>query len=126
MTRMEIVDGHLNIEVLGWHKLWAFKPRLSFPLEHVAGAERWNREKHRLDWRTIRAPGTSVPWVIIAGTYHNRGRHYFYDVCKFTRAVVIELRHQWYTRVIVEVEDPEAALRLIEAGIAPVGEPVTR
>jgi len=119
MTRVEIVDGRLKIELLRWHKLWACKSRLDFPLEHVVGAERWDREKHRLDWRTIRAPGTAVPWVIIAGTYHNRGRHYFYDVCKFSRAIVIELRHQWYTRVIVEVEDPEATLRMISPHVVP-------
>jgi hypothetical protein len=115
MTRVQVANGWLNIEVLGWHKLWAFKSRLSFPLEHVVGAELWNREMHRLDWRTIRAPGTSLPGVITAGTYHNRGKHYFYDVCDFSRAVVIELRYQWYTRIVVEVEDPEVTLRMIRA-----------
>jgi glutaredoxin 2 len=57
--------------------------------------------------------------VITAGTYHNRGRHYFYDVCNFSRAIVIELRSQWYTRVVVEVEDSEATLRLIGSSLVP-------
>jgi hypothetical protein len=126
MTRVEIVDGRLKIEVLGWHKFWAFKSRLDFPLEHVVGAERYVREKHQLDWRTIRAPGTSLPRVIIAGTYHNRGRHYFYDVCKYSRAVVIELREEWYARVIVEVEEPESVVRRIGERVAAGAELVVR
>ena len=113
MTRVEIVDGRLEIEILGWHKLWAFRSHLSFPLEHLVSAERWNREKHRLDWRTIGAPRTAIPWVIVAGIFHNRGRHYFYDVCRFSRTIVIDLRDEWYTRVVVEVEDPDAVLRMI-------------
>ncbi len=120
MTRVEIIDGRLEIEVLGWHKLWAFRSRLSFPFDHVRSAERWNREKHRLGWATIRAPGTAVPWLIVAGSYHQGGRHYFYDVCRFSRAIVIELRDEWYTRAVVEVEDQEATLKLIAGQTQPV------
>jgi hypothetical protein len=113
MTRVEIAGDQLKIEVLGWHKLWAFKSRLSFPLEHVAGAERWNRDKHRLGWGAIRAPGTALPGVIVAGSYHKAGLHYFYDVSRFSRAIVIELREEWYVRVVIEVEDWEATLGLV-------------
>ncbi len=122
MTRVEIVDGQLKIEVLGWHKMWACKSRLSFPLEDVVGTGMWDREKHRLGWYALRAPGTYVPWVILAGTYHKWGRRYFYDVCDFSRAIVIELRNQMYERVVVEVEDPEAVLAMMGADTAPMPE----
>jgi hypothetical protein len=62
--------------------------------------------------------------VIVAGTYHRwdagRWRHDFFDVHDFQRAIVIELRGQWYHRLVVEVADVEAALRQL----APHPEPV--
>jgi hypothetical protein len=115
MTRIEIAEGRLKIEILGWDKIWALKSRLEFPLEHVAGARRWEREKDGGWWgfRGIRAPGTCLPGVIVAGTYHRKGEHVFYDVHDFGGAIVIELKDEWYARLVVQVEESEAVLRLI-------------
>jgi hypothetical protein len=110
MTRVEIDTDRLRVEVLGWDKLWAFKNRLDFPLEHVAGVRRWNKGMDRMTWRWIRAPGTHLPGVITAGTYHGNGEHVFYDVHDFKNAMVIELRDEWYARLIIEVPEPEALL----------------
>jgi hypothetical protein len=112
MTQVEIAKGRLKVEVLGWDKLWAFKRRLDFPLEHVVGVRRWN-EKTDSGWRGLRAPGTCLPGVIVAGTYHGRGEHVFYDVHDFENALVIELRDEWFARLIVEVTEPKAVLRFI-------------
>ena len=112
MTRIEIAEGRLKVEMLGWDKIWALKSRLDFPLEHVVGARRWEKEKDK-GWRGLRAPGTNLPGVIVAGTYHRKGQHIFYDVHDFDRAIVIELRDEWYARLVVEPADPEATLRLL-------------
>jgi hypothetical protein len=45
MTRIEMADSRLLIEMLGWDKLWAFKSRLEFPLEHVMSLRPWNEER---------------------------------------------------------------------------------
>ena len=49
MARIEIVADRLKVEVLGWDKLWAFKSRLEFPLEHVVSVRRTERESLRRD-----------------------------------------------------------------------------
>jgi len=112
MTRIEIAEGRLKIEILGWDKIWAFKSRLEFPGEHVISARRWEKEV-KFTWRGLRAPGTSLPGVIVAGTYHLKGEHIFYDVHDFGSAITIELKDEWYARLVVQVEEPEAMLRLI-------------
>jgi hypothetical protein len=117
MTRIEIAEGRLKVEVLGWDKLWAFKSRLEFPVEHVVDVRRRDKEV-RFTWRGIRAPGTCLPGVIVAGTYHSKGEHIFYDVHDFDRAIIIELRDEWYARLVVEVADPEAVLRLLPGVMA--------
>jgi len=114
MTRIEVIEDRLKVEILGWDKIWAFKSRLDFPLEHVANARRWEKEKDgKWIFRGIRAPGTHLPGVIVAGTYHRKGEHIFYDVHNFIDAIVIELKDEWYARLIVEVAEPEAVVRLI-------------
>jgi hypothetical protein len=113
MTKVEIAEGWLRVEILGWHKLWAFKSRLDFPLEHLVEARCWSEGSDQYGARGIRAPGTYLPGVIVAGTYHKGGKHIFYDVHDFNRAIVLEFRDEWYARAIVEVPDPEMVLGLI-------------
>jgi len=113
VTRIEASNGKLKVEVLGWDKLWAFKSRLEFPLEHLVRVRPWDKEIDG-QWRGWRAPGTSFPGVIVAGTYHSKGEHVFYDVHNFDNALVIELRDEWYTRLIVEVTEPRAVLGLVQ------------
>jgi hypothetical protein len=115
MTRITIDNDRLKVEVLGWDKLWSFKSHLDFPLDHVVGVRRSEDEAKKV-WHGIRAPGTHLPGVIVAGTYYSQGEHLFYDVHDFTRAIVIELKDEWYTRLVVEVEEPDEVLHLLAVG----------
>ena len=120
MTRIDVADGRLVIEVLGWDKLWSFKNRLDFPLEHVTCIRPWNKESDG-GFLGIRAPGTCLPGVITAGTYYSKGERRFYDVHDFSKALVIEFTDEKYARVVIEVEDLEAALRIVanaQSGVA--------
>ncbi len=116
MTQLEIADGTLSIEILGWDKLWAFKNRIEVPLESIVNVRRWDPARQRY-FHGLRAPGTNLPGVIVAGTYHQREngkwRHNFFDVHDFKRAIIIELKHDWYHHIVVEVADVESALRLL-------------
>ena len=112
MTRITIDHDRLKVQVLGWDKLWSFKSHLEFPLDHVVTA-RHSEDEAKSVWHGIRAPGTHLPGVIVAGTYYSEGEHLFYDVHKFRNAIVIELKEEWYTRLIVEVEQPEQILKLL-------------
>jgi hypothetical protein len=108
MVKVSIRDDVAVFSVQGLHKLWAFKSRLEVPLAHIK-AVRADPAVTRGWWKGIRAPGTHVPGVIVAGTYYHRGlKKTFWDVVDPERAIVVELDGERYERLIVEVEDPSA------------------
>lgn len=116
MAQVRTDGDTLVVEIEGLDKLWALKSRLEIPLVNVRGATAdpgvINEPKG------FRAPGTYVPGVITAGTFHIHGERIFWDVHDAAKAVVIELHDERYARLIVQVADPQATVALIERAIA--------
>ena len=122
MTQLSVSDGKLNIEVKGWDRLWALRSHLSIPLEDVVRvyadsqiAEPW--------WKGLRVAGTNLPGVLAAGTFYHHSQWVFWDVHNPEKVIVIELRHEHYAKLIVEVEDPAATVaaiqRKLDLGVSP-------
>ena len=112
MTEVQIVDGLLIVRVMGWDKVWSLKSHLDIPLQHVVGAHA--APDHV---RGIRAPGTYIPGVITAGTFHVDGDKVFWDVHNPAKAMAIDLRHDRYAKLIVEVSDPAATIAEINIAV---------
>jgi hypothetical protein len=112
MATVTIEDGHLVVEVQGLDKLWAFKSHLNIPLANVRGAT--HDPGIARDHRGWRGPGTYVPGVISAGTFHQDGERIFWDVHDTSKVVVIELAHESYRRLVIQVDDPESTAQSIE------------
>jgi len=108
-----IAEGSLMLHVRGADKLWAFKSSLEIPLVHIAGV-RADPETARGWYHGIRMPGTSVPGVITAGTFYQDGKRVFWDVHHPEKTIVIDLHDERYNELVVEVDDPEAAVKLIQ------------
>lgn len=107
------IDGDtLVVEIEGMDKLWALKSRLEIPLANVRGAT--VDPGVIKEPKGIRAPGSHLPGVITAGTFHIDGERVFWDVRDAAKTVVIELHNERYARLIVQVADPRAAVALIE------------
>jgi hypothetical protein len=113
MVELSIGDGRLRIEILGWHKVFAFKSRFLIPLDHVRDVRR-DPEDAMQWWKGWRVCGTAVPGVISAGWYYKDGRHVFWDVTSPQNAIAIDLINEGYSQLIVEVADPDAAISLIQ------------
>jgi hypothetical protein len=115
MARVTIDGGDLVVEIEGLDKLWSLKSRLAIPLANVRGA---TADPGMVkEPKGLRAPGTHLPGVITAGTFHQDGERVFWDVRDGTRAVVIELDDERYARLVIEVADPGATVALIERAI---------
>ncbi|MEN3369287.1 MAG: hypothetical protein V7609_1430 [Verrucomicrobiota bacterium] len=114
MTKISTLDGKLIVEVQGWDKLWSLTSRLEIPLEHISGVHTAADECVT----GIRAPGTHIPGVIAAGTFHEVGRTVFWDVHNQEKAIAIDLNDEYFSALIVEVANPEASIRDIERAIA--------
>lgn len=112
MAQIGIEGDTLVVNVEGLDKLWALKSRLAIPLANVRGATQ--DPGITRDAKGVRGPGTHLPGVIVAGTFHTEGERVFWDVHDPAKALVIELSDERYTRLVIEVDDPRATVDLIE------------
>jgi hypothetical protein len=116
MVDLSIAEGKLTLHVRGADKLWAFKSSLEIPLVHIAGV-RADPEIARGWYHGIRLLGTNVPGVITAGTFFQDGKRVFWDVHHPEKTIVIDLHDERCTELVVEVADPDTAVRLIQTAL---------
>jgi len=118
MVEISTASGKLDVHVLGWSRLWAFKRRISIPLSAIVSVRSAPPALWRGIWKGLRAPGTYIPGIIVAGTYYVRGERSFWDVRNLGNAIVLELNGSHpYGRLVVEVENPALAVKTIENAI---------
>lgn len=110
MVTISISDGRIHFDVEGIDRMWALRSQLEFPLSHIRSV-RVDPEAAKGWWHGVRLWGSNIPGILTAGTFYQNGRVVFYDVHDPERTIVIELDHEHYDRMVVEVEEPE-----IEAG----------
>jgi hypothetical protein len=110
---LSVAAGKLTLHVRGADKLWAFKSSLEIPIVHVAGV-RADPQAARGWYHGIRLPGTNLPGVITAGTFYQDGNRVFWDVHDPEKTIVIDLRDERFNQLVVEVADPDAAIKLIQ------------
>ncbi len=108
MAELLIDDTSLTVELSAAEKLESVHGSLTVPRSAVRGVRAVPdgiAEVHGL-----RAPGTGVPGVLVAGTFRDHTGSTF-AVCHHRRpAVVVELAGQAYDRLVVTVEDPQVVL----------------
>jgi len=112
MVDLSIAEGKLTLHVRGADRLWSFKSSLEIPLVHIAGV-RADSEAARGWYHGIKMPGTNLPGVITAGTFYQDGKRVFWDVHHPEKTIVIALNDERYSQLVVEVDDPEGAVKLI-------------
>ena len=117
MVEISVAAAQLHVEVKGMDKLWAFKGHLEIPLAHIRGVHA-DTSIARGWWKGIKAPGTSIPGVLRAGTFYQEGKRVFWDVHDPEQTIVIDLHDERYDQLIVEVADPAAAVKQLTAALA--------
>jgi hypothetical protein len=115
MASIEIAPDSLIVHVEGADKLWALKSRLEMPFAHVVSVDLASKKTKA--WHGFRLPATHIPGVIAAGTFREDGETVFWDVHHPDRAVEIALRDERYSRLVIEIEDPAAAVASIESAM---------
>ena len=109
---VEIKDNVLHLNIQGSDKLWALKSRMELPLINVVGATSAATEAR--EWlHGLRLGGTHVPGVVSAGRFYSHGKWVFWDVHDPDKAIAIELRDQRYSKLVIEVDDPDAEIQRI-------------
>ena len=113
------VDGDTAVfEVEGIDKMWSLRSRLTIPLAHITGVHA-DPTVARGWWHGLRLLGTNMPGILTAGTFHQHGNNVFWDVHEPERTIVLELNHEFYDQLIIEVADPAQAVALLQYRIGP-------
>lgn len=112
MVEISVAGDRLVFEVEGMDKFWALKSRLEIPIAHVKRA-RVDEDAAKGWWHGVRIWGADLPGVITAGTFYRKGRVVFYDTHKPEQTIVVELDHEDYDQLILQVRDPAWAVKTI-------------
>lgn len=116
---VQIIPQYKKIvfEVEGLDKLWSLRSSLEIPLEHIKEAH--VDPEPAMGWfQGLKLAGTDIPNFFRAGTFYQDGGLVFWDVHHPERTIVIELAHERYHKLIIEVENPEAAIKLINDAVS--------
>jgi hypothetical protein len=103
-TEIKIADDMLEVRITGLNKLWSLKSHMEIPLESVESIE-YDPEVAR-EWAGWRIGGTSIPRVITAGNYRKDGEWSFWNVRDPDKTVIICLKDEHYSRLVIQVDDP--------------------
>jgi hypothetical protein len=107
-------DDRLLVRPVGLVRMWALSKGVDVPLTSVVDVGVSHRKEVMRGWR---APGTHLPKVMTAGTFRAHGEKDLWMVGPATDVLVIELTGEHYRHLIVQVEDPHAAVEALKAAM---------
>jgi hypothetical protein len=116
MVEISVNGDRVHFDVKGFDRYWSLRNHLDIPLAHIL-AVRIDPEAARGWWHGLRILGSNIPGILTAGTFYQQGGIVFYDVHDPERTIVLELEHETYKRLIVEVENPQATRGMIEEAL---------
>jgi hypothetical protein len=117
MAEVTVRDDRLVVMIHGLDVLWTFRSRLVVPLAHVRGARIDPHLESEGPWLGAGRTDALLDYAVAAGPMIVHGRHEFWDVHHPDRAVAIDLEHEPFTRLVLEVEDREAVITTVNAAV---------
>jgi hypothetical protein len=85
-------------------------------LSHITSV-RADPEAARGWWHGFRLPGTNIPGVLTAGTFYSHDGFVFYDVHDPDNTIVLDLDHENYKKLVLEVADPAGAVVMLQSAL---------
>lgn len=115
MVELEVTGSTVTVHVEGIHRVLALHEHVTFDLAHVTRVSVASVDL-RPPW--VRAPGAFFPGVIAAGVFRGKGRKEFWDTRFDGHAIQVDLKGTTFTRLVIDVADPQNALRTLSAAVA--------
>lgn len=107
MADIELTPDKLILHIRGIDKLLSFASQFEVPREAVKGAHMGIDEEANAQMdKSIKLPGAYMPGIAIAGRFYEHGKWMFWDIHKGERAITIDVDHDKYNKVVVEVDEP--------------------
>lgn len=100
-NQLIIENNQLKVLPRGLNKIWAFKNKIEIPIHHVLGATVDNNIlKTKKGMRRLGLGGTNK-W---AGTWILDGEKIFWNVSRKDTPIVIQLKNEKFSRLVIGVE----------------------
>jgi hypothetical protein len=101
MARVVLTDHDVTVHLSPLDEVLSLHGSLRIPYTHVAAAA---ADPVPPDWYRGFKIGTNIPGLKVAGTFVTGEGAIFYDFHDGGRCLTLELRHERYRRVVVEVD----------------------
>ena len=117
MVEITFSGDEAIFDVEGWDKMWSLRSRLKIPLAHIKDAH--HDPQPAMGWfDALKLAGTSIPHIFRAGSFYQQGDLVFWDVHHPEKTIVIDLEHEHFAKLIIEVADPEGAVQRLKDAMA--------
>ena len=118
--KLELADEILHIRLNPLEVILSQHGSLRVPVDFINRASDTRPER---DWGQMRAPGTHIPFLLKAGTYHGgQSREFWYTTIGMPY-LVIELMSWDYNRIVLTMSDNRVWAERINQAISSAGRP---
>jgi hypothetical protein len=114
---VEVMDDRVTVRFPGSSALLAFKRPLAIPLAHVRRVDRATGGPEER-WQSFLGLGTWLPGVVGAPRFHHASGPVFWNVSDPAKAIVVQLQQERYSRLVIDVADPDVTIATVRAAIA--------
>ena len=117
LVEISVIHGRVRFEVQGADRLLGLKSRIEVPVRSIKSA---SAESDFPTFAGLRLLGTSIPGVMRIGSFYGHGTWTYWDARSSNRdrTISVELESNRYSRLVIEVPDPDEAIRVIESARA--------
>ena len=118
MVDVSIDNASVLFEIKGTHQVWAMRKEIKIPFRHIR--EMRPDPNPPMGWwgAGLKLLGTDIPNRLKAGTFYANGGLEFWDVQHPEKTLVVELQNEKFKKLVIEVESPAGAIKLINDAIA--------
>jgi len=113
MAVIRVGDGEIVVEQGSIEMMFSMRGRIRVPVSNVTRI--YVDPYVATEPKGVKAPGTHIPRLFVAGTFHAGGVKTFWNIRRGERCVVIHLSNEKLDRLVIEVDDPAAVVAAVEA-----------
>ncbi len=109
--KIKIEDNKLVFEIHGVDMILSIKKTITIPLDHVESVS-----TEKVPWEVfnqLKITGAAIPMIVKDGTFLTKDGLAFFEMHHPDRCITVSLNHEFYKKIIFEVDDKNAAAKMI-------------
>lgn len=113
--KIKIDGNNLVFEISGIDIVLAIRRTITIPLEHIVSVS-----TEKVPWaifQQLKVLGSNLPGIVKDGTFLTGDGIAFFEMHHQDKCITVTLNHELYKKIIFEVEDKDAAAKMINDAI---------